>query len=408
MVVEQSRILDEVTKTSISLLLKEPFYSHFFSCMNKEVVAVDSSIQTMGVGLRAKSHTLFVNPTFWDEFLVKPAHRYGVVKHEVLHIVLKHTLADRKGKDAHLMNIAMDIVVNQYIDRENLPDESVRMDLFPELNLEKDQTWQYYYDKLTDLNEKLESEYKGTIAAESLKSIERSSHGLDRHEVWKEIIAQSKVEKDLLEAHVENLIHISNQRTSSKSYGKLPAGLRSYLDSILIKEKPLVDWRKVIKLFSESSSRTKIKNTIKRPSKRFGTVPGIKVRKLKKLLVAVDTSGSVSQEDLGDFFSEIYHIWRQRAEIQVVECDVKIQNVYEYRGKTPEFIMGRGGTDFNAPIEYGNKVFQPDGLIYFTDGYAPAPTHMSRFPILWVISRDGLGPKSSEFSAFKGRKAKLK
>src|SRR3954463_1420990 len=109
---DDQRIIEEVTQTSISLLLKEPFFSHFFSALNKEVV---SFLDTLGVGLRDRGHVLYINASFWDNLLTDKTHRYGVIKHEVLHIVLKHTLVNQPGLDRHVVNIAMDIVVNQYI-----------------------------------------------------------------------------------------------------------------------------------------------------------------------------------------------------------------------------------------------------------------------------------------------------
>lgn len=407
MTFDSSRILEEITRTSILLLLTEPFYSHFFSCLNKKIVAPDGDIQTLGVGLTDNSHTLYVNPFFWDTILLKSEHRYGVVKHEVLHIVFKHTLVANGLFDRFIMNIAMDLVVNQYIERSYLPDESLFLEDFPELQLEKDQTWHYYYHKIAELKNGLKGKFLDTRSAQTFLSINNTSHGLSRHEKWSEIYEQNSVSKTLTEAQIDNLVHISHQRTSQKSYGTLPAGIRLWIEQILFKPIPLVDWRRVVKLFSESSSKTKIKTTLKRPSKRYGTVPGIKVKKLRKMLVAIDTSGSTGKEELIDFFSEIYHIWRVGTEVEVVECDAKIQQKYKYRGQAPEFVMGRGGTDFNAPILYGNETFLPDGLIYFTDGFAPPPAIIPRFPILWVISKQGIDPQSPEFSLLPGRKAKL-
>jgi predicted metal-dependent peptidase len=121
----------------------------------------------------------------------------------------------------------------------------------------------------------------------------------------------------------------------------------------------------------------------------------------------VDTSGSIGKEELSVFFNEVHHIWRQGAEIQVLECDAAVQRVYHYKGVPPEFVTGGGGTDFNPPITYGNENFRPDGLIYFTDGVAPAPTVTARFPLLWVISSYGIDSTSEEFRVLPGRKAKL-
>ncbi|WP_405409855.1 DUF2201 family putative metallopeptidase [Maribacter sp. Asnod1-A12] len=407
MSIDNGRILEEVTRTSISLLLKEPFYSHLFSCMNKEIVDSDDDVQTMGVGITGNAHTLYINPIFWDNFLTDEKHRYGVIKHEVLHIIFKHTLVNVKNFNKHLLNIAMDIVVNQFIERNQLPDESIFLETFPELQLEKDRTHHYYYDKLIELKNELNGKFKDSEAAKNYNNIQETSHGLNRHDKWVEIYSQNNIDKSLTEAQIENLINIANKKTSVKVFGNLPAGLRSWLEQILIKPKPLVDWRRVVKLFSESSCKTKIRTTLKRPSKRFGTVPGIKIKKLKKLLIAIDTSGSIHKSELADFFNEVYHIWRQGAEIEVVECDVVINRSYAYKGVTPTFVTGGGGTDFNAPIEYGNKTFKPDGLIYFTDGVAPKPKTHSRFPILWVISKEGIETDSNDFKKLPGRKAKL-
>lgn len=397
---DEQRIIEEVTQTSISLLLKEPFFSHFFSALNKEVV---SFLDTLGVGLRDRGHVLYINAGFWDNFLTDKAHRYGVVKHEVLHIVLKHTLVNQPRLNRHVVNIAMDIVVNQYIDKRHLPKESVFLENFPELMFEPDASWKYYYEKLMHLRDHLDTLYLNTTAAASFSAIREN----DQHKLWNDIYTQTNIEKDLMDAGIDNLIHIARAKTTEKSYGTLPAGFKSYLDSILYKSKPLVDWRRVLKIFSESSSKTKVTNTLKRPSKRYGTSPGIKIRKLRKLLIAVDTSGSIHQEEIAQFFTEIHHIWRQGSEIIITECDAKIQRTYSYKGTVPTFIIGGGGTNFDAPIEYGNKHFKPDGLIYFTDGVAPSPQIKPRYPLLWVISNEGITTDSEAFRNLPGRKARL-
>ena len=405
--IEHQRILEEVTRTSIALLLKEPYYAHIFSALSKEIVAPEHHLKTLAVGLINSSPVLYVNSHFWDNFLVEKEYRYGVVKHEVLHIIFKHLLVDTKNKDQRLVNIAMDLVVNQYILRSNLPEESIFLETFPELNLEEERTWKYYYEILKKLQQNKNEEFNGSKALGNLNNITSGSHGLDRHELWIEADKMDSIAKSVAETVIDNLVILAHQKTPSSAFGSMSGSVKALIEGIVIKPKPMVDWRRVVKLFSESSARTKVKNTTKRISKRFGTVPGIKIRKLKKILVAVDTSGSIGKEEVQDFFSEIYHIWRQGAEIEIVECDVTIQKQYTYKGITPKFIHGRGGTDFNAPIVFGNKKFLPDGLIYFTDGYAAVPTIRARFPILWVISRGGLAPEEEGFKALPGRKAKL-
>jgi len=52
-----------------------------------------------------------------------------------------------------IFNLAADLVVNQYIDDSQLIDGVVKLEMFPELNLEKEQTLDYYYKKLLKLYE---------------------------------------------------------------------------------------------------------------------------------------------------------------------------------------------------------------------------------------------------------------
>jgi predicted metal-dependent peptidase len=253
----------------------------------------------------------------------------------------------------------------------------------------------------------LAGRFKSTVSAANFSNITETSHGLDRHALWEIVESFSETNLSICDSILDNLLILAHQKTPLNAWGSMPGNIKILLDKLLIKPEPLVDWRRVVKLFSESSSKTKVRNTMKRPSKRFGTVPGIKIKKLKKLLVAVDTSGSVGKPDLEDFFGEIYHLWRQGAEVKVVECDTKIQREFDYRGKTPDFVLGRGGTDFNEPIRFANSVYQPDGLIYFTDGFAPRPATAPRCPLLWVITKNGLRPDCDEFKMLPGRKAKL-
>jgi len=404
---ETSRILEEVTRVSIKILLKEPFYSHIFACLNKTVVEPDHRLKTLAVGLKDHNHIIYINQEFWDEHLTLSNYRYGVVKHEILHIVLKHTLANLKSKDQHIANIAMDIVVNQYVLKENLPKESIFLSTFPELNLEAERTWTYYYNRLIELQKNDGNKFGETEALKNLNNIEKDSHGLSRHILWDTFKELTTSSQTLAESILDNLLILGQSKTSSKSYTLLPGRVRSMLESIQVKELPLVHWKKVLKLFSESSAKTKIKNTLKRRSKRYGTFPGIKVRKMKKLLVAVDTSGSVSNKEITKFFGEIYHIWRSGAQVKVVECDTEITNTFDYKGISPKFIHGRGGTDFNAPIKYANDTYNPDAVVYFTDGYAPIPQIKSRNPMLWIFTKDGLSPDNPQFKKFPGRKAKF-
>jgi predicted metal-dependent peptidase len=400
------RILEELSKTSIDLLLREPFYAHLLGSINKEVVSKGHPVDTLAVGLGRNSLTLYVNADFWDHELTDPLFRRGVLKHEMLHLVFRHLLVDEPMLDPQLLNIAFDLVVNQYIDRQQLPADSIFLDSFPDLSLPGGQTWYFYYKKLEDVKQGSGGEFAGTPSAEMLQKIKSDSHGMERHQPWREIRSRSDVEKSVLEVHQDSLLRTAHQRTSASAWGSMPGEVREMLDALYQRPPSELNWRLLLKLFAASAARTRLQNTIRRPSKRYGTSPGIKIRRQHRLLVAIDTSGSIGKEELQLFFQEVYHIWRAGAVVEIVECDTKIYRRYPYRGVTPELVQGRGGTSFKEPLELADKE-RPDGMIYFTDGYADTPPVRVKIPILWLITPKGLEPTSAAWQALPGRKLKM-
>ena len=115
----------------------------------------------------------------------------------------------------------------------------------------------------------------------------------------------------------------------------------------------------------------------------------------------------MNADDLNLFFKEIHQLWKQKAEIKVVECDSVIQKEYNYKGILPKVVAGRGNTDFNAPILFSNEVFQPDALIYFTDGFGMKPKLKSIKPLLWIINKNGIKIHSKAWNDLPGRKIKM-
>lgn len=400
------RILDEVSRTGIELLLREPFYAHLLGSLNKEVVGPGHPVDTLAVGLGPAAYTLYVNADFWDGPLAEPAHRLGVLKHELLHLIFRHLQVQEPRLDSMLMNIAFDLVVNQYVDREQLPADSIFLESFPDLRLLPGQTWFYYYKKMEDLRQGASGEFKGTPSSDMLQKIRSDSNGLERHQPWRELRSRTELEQAVADNHLDSLLRTAQQRTNAHAWGSLPGEVREFIQQRLHPAPPALDWRRALRLFAGNASRTRLYNTIKRPSKRYGVTPGIKLRRERKLLVAIDTSGSLGTGEIEQFFQEIFHLWRAGAEVEILECDVKIARRYPYRGRMPELVEGRGGTSFDEPLEVANRE-RPDGLIYFTDGFAAPPKIAMRVPVLWVLTAKGLDSGHPTYRSLPGRKTRL-
>jgi len=128
---------ESLAKASKDLMLKEPFYGFFLMNLNK---MWDEQIPTACVGLRNLNYQLRLNPKFWDE-LPGEHHPKGLLKHELMHIGFFHLtdydhyyttggVVDREK--AMIMNIAMDLEINQYIDADWLPPGGQLLSTYPE------------------------------------------------------------------------------------------------------------------------------------------------------------------------------------------------------------------------------------------------------------------------------------
>ncbi len=416
-----SDILDDVSKATNNLILEESFYGHFFVGMLKEV---HEKIETMAIGAAGHHVKLHINPIFWTRQLVSNKLKMGLVKHEILHVVFKHIFRGKDYSHRDIFNIACDLVVNQYIRQDWLPENRLHLGLFPGIGLEPERDADEYYRKLMALKERMEAlgaqtedggaadseKDPGKEAWENLKRmLGEGDEWQGKHALWVDLDQLPTALREVLEDQINEAIQSSMDkvRRDSKEWGSLPGGLRAHLEAFEKSRMPVVNWRRLLRIFTESSSRTFIRSTLKRPSKRYGTTPGIKVKKRQKLLVAVDTSGSITEEELADFFAELYHIWKQGAEILVVECDMAIAATYAYRGFAPTEIHGRGGTSFDPPIEFANETYHPDALIYFTDGFAQATKFRPRMPILWMLSAKGAKPGTEYYDRMAGMKVQM-
>jgi predicted metal-dependent peptidase len=129
------------------------------------------------------------------------------------------------------------------------------------------------------------------------------------------------------------------------------------------------------------------------PSRRYlsqGLVlPGLYSKELGRIVVAVDTSGSIDTAALDQFAAEISNIFEQfHTEIFVIYCDTRVQGFQSFqRYDLPLKLnaVGGGGTDFRPVFEWVNRGPVPCCLIYLTDlEYNRFPVHAPDYPVLWV------------------------
>lgn len=376
----------ELIKACKELMIREPFYGLFLLNLNKEMS--ETYVDTACVSKSGVNSKLIVNPTYWSK--LTDNQQLGLLKHELIHICFNHMFIESELmiKDHKLFNIACDLVCDQYI--KDVPDNmwDQLQKKCPELvkTLEKDKGAKYYYEKLITYVQKNPQSGSGNGSGQGLSGIEG---GADDHKSWKEYNDLDPAGKKLMQNQTEHCMKEAATATV-KGRGTIPSELVSIIDSLFTIEPAIFNWKAYFRRLLGNSFKTYTRKSLRKESNRFVGSAGIKVRHKQHILVAIDTSGSVSDSELQDFFSEIYHIYKTGSSITVVECDASIHRVYEYKGKFDGKITGRGGTDFKPVVDYYNaNLSKYTTLVFFTDGYAPLDTFKPMRQMMWVITSTG-------------------
>ena len=380
-----SNIYEDLSKIGKQLMISEPFYGIFMSTLNK---VVRKDLPTAGVSKHNINYQLAINEEFWNS-LDNDKKKIGLLKHELLHICFNH-LEDRDWYPNHeLHNIAADLEINQYLALEYHPTpDIILLSSFPELNLPAFAGTKVYYELLQQALDKGTSPSLQNLMDALTASLDGDGGG-GLHPTWKEFDGISEADAKLAKAQIEHQIKGIINEHKNQGRGFVPGELQSWIDSMFEDRTPAYDWKAYFRRFFSSSSKIYTKKTRRKLNKRFSENPALKIKPKKNILVGVDTSGSVGEKDLIEFFTEIQHMYKTGVTITVAEGDADIHNVYEYKGKMPDFVKGRGGTDMNPFIEYFNKHKEFNSLIILTDGYIGSRTIQSFKPTLLVICSNG-------------------
>jgi predicted metal-dependent peptidase len=359
---------DVLAQTIVRLFDTERFYAEIISQMKR---VSDPNIPVAGVCI--KDHVeLHLNLKAFGEMPIET--RVAVLKHECEHILRNHIprfkeiapdlwntskkdIAEDiiKGMRFKTLNIAADCAINGNM--PNLPDWGV----FPKnFNLPDGESMEWYFDQFKD-NDKA----KGMME-------------FDGHELWSE----SEGEQEVVKEKIRQMVNKAADKTRN-------AGQMTSEQELLVSRlnAPSINWREQLKRFVAKSVEVKIESSRKKRNRRYGIMfPGeVKTEDLH-IGVAIDTSGSVSDEALTQFMCEIGGI-AKFAKVTVVEADSEVKKSYVFKPKEKYTISGRGGTAYQPAFDYFNENEDVDAVIYFgdMDAYDCENIHKPKYPVLWAI-----------------------
>ena len=275
-------------------------------------------------------------------------------------------------------NVAMDCVVNAIIEPddkgERLPNKYVHP-LHYQFPVDKSTLW--YYTHLRD-----NPKFKQQCASGQFGVDGVLSHIMSSHSTWEDLkddVVAKEFAKDIIRKAKD---------LCGKNYGNIPGEVVEQIEEMLKRERAIVPWAKVLRMFVATAAESVLDYTIKRRSKRFGTRPGTRKGDVLEIAVAIDTSGSIDDQQLKMFWNEIRWIWKNGAKIHIYECDTDIseRSPFVFKGQWDGKVHGRGGTDLEPVLKEVEGKY--DALIYFTDFYAPKIEHRYKIPILWVLTTE--------------------
>jgi predicted metal-dependent peptidase len=345
-----SVVREKVKNIITSLMISDPFLgillkrTWIYSTKDENSIAYTDGI------------SIFLNESRFSK--LTPEEQTFVLVHELMHIILKHTIRGKKYSSNPLLhyiaNIVADAKANQYIHKYARNVKSIKY-----------VTTHHLY-KLFDVKKADEKSFE-EIMHEILKEINRveapanirimndlqpnKQHDNGRGDVINEGDKDENIDKSSSSSdeEIERRVQRKTLETAIivkefyKSSGTTSNDLNRLITEIL---KSKVDWRRVIR--SALTDNVKhVRRTWMRPSRKHEKYPGKKLYGMSNIVVLIDTSGSIDEKTLNQFVSELYAIVRNVAKVIVITWDAKVHDVFTIRRYTDirsVKIHGGGGT----------------------------------------------------------------
>jgi predicted metal-dependent peptidase len=360
-----NEIREKLVTARISLLLRAPFFGNLATRL--DLVNADDWCPTAATdGRKFYYNTKFIG-------LLTPKETQFLFGHEILHVVYDH-MGRRGDRDPQLWNIADDYCVNADLIEQRIGE---RINKVPILYDAKYQgmSAEEVYDDLMQNVKKISVEQLAKMLLDDHLDGEDGDGESDGDETGdKDGKGRPRLSREERKAIRDEIKEAVIQAAQSCGAGNLPSGVKRLIDFMTT---PKMNWRELIRQQIESTFKSDF--TWMRPSRRGwhmdAVMPGMKPGEMIDVCVAIDTSGSISEEQARDFLSEVQGIMQQFEEYRIhvwcFDTDVHNPQVFssdDARDVAEYQIAGGGGTLFECNWEFmKNENIEPKKFIMFTD-----------------------------------------
>lgn len=365
-------------KILAKLAKRSPFYMYLFLNMSRRP---SLEAEKLYISLKNGKFTVVYNPRWVEQ---KPEQFVeAFLIHQLMHLINLHFLIKPKDdRDRAIWDLAMDAAINQHI--PELAAFGVPLNLLVEEGHGVDNENLFVLPPDWMPNKSAE-EYHEWIVQEMEK--------LGRFDV----VVVAKMRENRFDSHSEmfaehdtDMILELSQSLISKAFNlygsELPSGVRRMVELSILR--PFLNWKDTLRRFAGVSEYGERYLTPLKPNRRYQDQPGWKVANAARLGIIVDTSGSIIQEELDVFFTEIESLSRYvDTTLILVQVDRAVNLKVNYtRGMWRNMqIIGGGETDLQPAVDYLEHNHRPEGIVIFTDGFADLPKVKRR--VLFILSK---------------------
>lgn len=362
---------------------KENFYGYFLFQVKREI-RYDIATPT-AISFKGAKYIVYFNPFIFLQLNL--SQMQGTIKHEIHHILALHLVRAkelRKKYSTLAVNMAMDIVANQYVNF--LPAYATTLEWVNtkyNLKLEPYNSMEYYVREIQGELDLLEEDKEGE--EDDSKGDTKDEYDPKKtHDTWDE---SDDIDDKTLKSFTEKFAELSSK-------GKLPIEIEAMLNTLKGSENE-IPWniylKKIMGTLESSKKKTVTRRSRRQPNRLDlkGELRGHRA----KIAVAIDISGSISDAEFMQAMKEVLSIVKNyNSEVTIIECDSNIKRAYKVKSVKDirERVTKGGGTQFTPVFEYINNT-DTNLLIYFTDGKGEDNLKVTPkgYRTLWIISGRG-------------------
>ena len=324
-----------------------------------------------------------------------------LVAHENGHKMYRHLTTWKKlhDEDGKLANAACDYVINLMLKDLDPTESVIAMPRYPQGHKMAGKVMGLVDERFRGMNSKQvfdilkqEKEEGGSGGGDG-----GEGEGFDDHD-WQDAKDMTEEEKKELEREIDQAIRqgvMAQQKIAGSGAGGLDRELAELLE-------PKVNWREVLRDFVKSICNSKDASSWRKVNRRFLSsgvyMPTLIGEKVGHLVIAIDTSGSVGDEELGEFLSEVKGIAEEvnPACVDLLYWGSSVVGHETYGdGEAANIINSTrpkdgGGTSPSCVSEYlKEKNIKPECVIILTDGCVGNDWGSEwTAPTLWCIVGD--------------------